>query len=219
VLRSGDRPGIEQELWALLTLYQLLRMAMTEAIESRPGTDPDRASFTAALETARDQLTAAAGICLSESTAQPGAIGRAVLSALLPARRPRYSSRTVKCSTSRYHEQDPSRPRASATITAISITVRTPALSTSPPRRPPSQATATHPPPAHHRHHHQPPAKRLERPRTRPDARRPTPQHAHPAPRMGPAWLLHPHRLRHLPAQHATTRRILDTSNRLGFPS
>ena len=27
VLRSGDRPGVEQELWALLTLYQLLRMA------------------------------------------------------------------------------------------------------------------------------------------------------------------------------------------------
>ena len=147
VLRSGDRPGIEQELWALLTLYQLLRMAMVDAIESRPGTDPDRASFTAALETARDQLTAAAGICLSGSPARPGAIGRAVLSALLPARRPRYSSRTVKCSTSRYHEQDPSRPLASATITAISITMRTPALSTSPPRRPHRKTTPAKPQP------------------------------------------------------------------------
>jgi hypothetical protein len=28
VLRSGDRPGLEQEVWALLTVYQLLRMAM-----------------------------------------------------------------------------------------------------------------------------------------------------------------------------------------------
>ena len=26
-LRSGDRPGLEQEIWALLTVYQLLRMA------------------------------------------------------------------------------------------------------------------------------------------------------------------------------------------------
>jgi Insertion element 4 transposase N-terminal len=35
VLRSGDRPGLEQETWALLTRYQLLRMAMVDAI--RPG--------------------------------------------------------------------------------------------------------------------------------------------------------------------------------------
>ena len=63
VLRSGDRPGAGQELWALLTLYQLLRMAMVTAVETRPGTNPDRASFTTALEAARDQLTAAEGIC------------------------------------------------------------------------------------------------------------------------------------------------------------
>ena len=48
MLRSGDRPGVEQEVWALLTLYQLLRMAMVAAVESRPGTNPDRASFTTA---------------------------------------------------------------------------------------------------------------------------------------------------------------------------
>jgi Insertion element 4 transposase N-terminal/Transposase DDE domain len=136
VLRSGDRPGIEQELWALLTVYQLLRMAMIEAIETRPGTDPDRASFTSALEAARDQLTAAEGICPSGPPGRPGAIGHAVLSTLLPARRPRYSARTVKCSTSRYHEHDPSRPQATAAITAIDITVRTPPLSTTPRRRP-----------------------------------------------------------------------------------
>jgi hypothetical protein len=62
VLRSGNRPGAEQELWALLTLYQLLRMAMVTAVETRPGTD--RASFTTALEAARGELTAARGICL-----------------------------------------------------------------------------------------------------------------------------------------------------------
>ena len=85
---------------------------MVDAIETRPGTDPDRASFTTALETARDQLTAAAGICPAGRAAQPGAIGRAVLATLLPARRPRYSARTVKCSTSRYHEHDHQPPPA-----------------------------------------------------------------------------------------------------------
>ncbi len=135
VLRSGDQPGLEQETWALLTLYQLIRMAMTDAIEAQPGTDPDRASFTSALETARDQLTAAAGICPDDPAGQPAAIGRAVLATLLPARRPRYSARIVKCSTSRYHENDDSRPRLPAAITAIAITVRTPALAAGAPSR------------------------------------------------------------------------------------
>jgi hypothetical protein len=92
VLRSGDQSGLEQETWALLTLYQLLRMAMADAIEAQPGTDPDRASFTSALEAARDQLTAAAGIRPDDPAGQPGVIGRAVLATLLPARRPRYSA-------------------------------------------------------------------------------------------------------------------------------
>jgi hypothetical protein len=134
VLRSGDQPGLEQETWALLTLYQLLRMAMTDAIETRPGTDPDRASFTSALEAARDQLTAAAGIYPS-SPARPGVIGGAVLATLLPARRPRYSARAVKCSTSRYHETGDSRPRLPATISAIDITMHTPPLAAGAPGR------------------------------------------------------------------------------------
>ena len=70
MLRSGDRPGAEQETWALLALYQLLRMAMTDATAARPGTDPDRASFTTALQAARDQLTAARGIT-SENSRPP----------------------------------------------------------------------------------------------------------------------------------------------------
>jgi hypothetical protein len=53
VLRSGDPAGLEQEIWALLALYQALRRAMVAAIESVPGTDPDRASFTIALETTK----------------------------------------------------------------------------------------------------------------------------------------------------------------------
>ncbi len=126
VLRSGDRPGVEQELWALLTLYQLLRMAMVSAVETRPGTNPDRASFTTALEAARDQLIAAAGIRPEGPADLTGVIGRAVLATLLPARRPRYSARKVKCATSRYLSRDDGRPHTVTTITGISVTIATP---------------------------------------------------------------------------------------------
>jgi hypothetical protein len=92
VLRSRDRAGAEQELWALLTVYQALRMAMTAATGS-VGADPDRASFTAALEAAREQVITARGIEDLASPDDAGRIGRAVLHGLLPARRARYSAR------------------------------------------------------------------------------------------------------------------------------
>lgn len=126
VLRSGDRAGVEQEVWALLTLYQLLRLTMVTAVESRPGTDPDRASFTTALETARDQLTAARGIYPDDPIDLLGVIGRAVLATLLPPRRPRYSARKVKCATSRYLHRDDRRPPASTRVASIDITVISP---------------------------------------------------------------------------------------------
>ena len=40
VLRSGDPAGIEQETWALLALYQALQTAVTDAVQSVPGTAP-----------------------------------------------------------------------------------------------------------------------------------------------------------------------------------
>ena len=147
VLRSGDRPGVEQELWALLTVYQLLRMAMVTAVETRPGTDPDRASFTTALEAARDQLTAAAGICPDGPADLPGVIGRAVLATLLPARRPRFSARKVKCATSRYLNHGDERPHAVTVITAINVTVHAPPIDTSASKRRPHRKTSTGPRP------------------------------------------------------------------------
>ena len=134
VLRSGDRPGLEQETWALLTLYQLLRMAMVTAVETRPGTDPDRASFTTAMEAAKDELTTARGICPDGPADLPGAIGRAVLATLLPARRLRYSARKVKCATSRYLNRDDGRPARPAAITAIDIAICTPPVDLKPGR-------------------------------------------------------------------------------------
>ena len=62
ILRSGDRAGVEQEMWSLLTLYQALRTVMVDAAESLPGTAPDRCGFTIALQTARDQVIGAADI-------------------------------------------------------------------------------------------------------------------------------------------------------------
>jgi hypothetical protein len=125
VLRSGDPAGLEQELWALLLLYQLLRAAMADAAGAR-GADPDRASFTVALEAARDQAVLAAGIVPAGEDGPAGAIGRAVLARLLPARRHRVSARKVKSPVSRYPARpaDDDRPLASQKVTALDIEVR-----------------------------------------------------------------------------------------------
>ncbi|MFJ4641898.1 IS4 family transposase, partial [Streptomyces hygroscopicus] len=96
VLRARTPAGIEQEVWALLVAYQALRTAMTDATDSVPGTDPDRAGFTTALAAARDQLVLAAGIITGTVTDLVGAIGRHVLAHLLPARRIRTKDRIVK---------------------------------------------------------------------------------------------------------------------------
>ncbi len=122
VLRSGDRAGLEQEIWALLALYQALRRAMVTAVESVPGTDPDRASFTIALQTAIDTVTGADGVLTSDAR-DPGRLGRAVLAGLLPPRRPRVSVRKVKSPLSRWNKADPHRPVRSTPVTAMGITV------------------------------------------------------------------------------------------------
>jgi hypothetical protein len=138
VLRSRDRAGAEQELWALLAVYQALRMAMVTATGSVPGTDPDRACFTAALEAAREQVITAGGVADSGDPADIGRIGRAALTSLLPPRRPRYSARKVKCSTSRYHVRDDGRPQQATTIGHVEITVLAP-----PPDRPANRSWAS----------------------------------------------------------------------------
>ncbi|MFF3127580.1 transposase [Streptomyces sp. NPDC057908] len=138
VLRSHDPVGVEQEMWALLTLYQLLRRTMVEAAESRPGTDPDRCSFTIALQTdpdrcsftialqtARDLLVCAGGV-FGQGI---GEIGRRVLSTLSPARRSRVSTRKVKSPISRYAERKlDGRPDSSKVVTSTTITLLPPPL-------------------------------------------------------------------------------------------
>ena len=60
VLRARTPAGIDQEIYALLVTYQILRTAIADATATMPGTDPDRASFTIAWQAARDQVIQAA---------------------------------------------------------------------------------------------------------------------------------------------------------------
>jgi Insertion element 4 transposase N-terminal/Transposase DDE domain len=103
VLRARTPDGIEQEVWALLVTYQAIRTAIADAASTVPGTDPDRASFTIALNTARDQVTLAAGVIAGTSIDLAGRIGRLVLASLMPARRLRISPRVVKRAISKYN--------------------------------------------------------------------------------------------------------------------
>ncbi|MFD0857172.1 hypothetical protein ACFQ07_33525, partial [Actinomadura adrarensis] len=70
-------------------------------------TDPDRASFTIALYTARDQIVQAAGIIAGTTIDLVGQIGRAVLDDPLPNRRLRTNARTVKRAISKYNARGP----------------------------------------------------------------------------------------------------------------
>jgi hypothetical protein len=127
VLRARTPQGIDQEVYALLVCYQLLRLAMTDATSTQPGIDPDRASFTIALHTARDQLIQAAGVLATTTVDLVGTIGRAVLDNLLPDRRLRVAPRVVKRAISKYNARGPTINRTSYKATvSIHILARQP---------------------------------------------------------------------------------------------
>lgn len=126
VLRARTPEGIDQEIHALLIVYQLLRTAMVDATDSRPGLDPDRASFTIALNTARDQLIHAAGIITDTVIDLVGVIGAHVLANLLPTRRTRVKTRMIKRSNSKYQARGPNIDRHSYQATT-SIDIISPA--------------------------------------------------------------------------------------------
>jgi hypothetical protein len=100
VLRARTPPGVAQEIYALLVTCQALRIAISDAVLTRPDVDPDRASFSIALNAARDQLIAAQGV-LTDTAPNAiidlaGELGRQVLDHLMPARRSRTNPRVVK---------------------------------------------------------------------------------------------------------------------------
>ena len=113
VLRARSPAGIAQEVYALLTCYQILRIAITDAIEAVGSIDPDRGSFTIALNAARDLLTQAANVIAGTVIDRTGTIGRRVLDNLLPDRRLRVSPRIVKRAISKYQARGPNINRRS----------------------------------------------------------------------------------------------------------
>ena len=102
VLRARTPAGVEQEIYALLCAYQALRTAMADATSTRPDVDPDRASFTVALDAARSQLTNAANVMTDTVVDLVGTIGRHVLDKLMPDRRLRLTPRVVKRAISKF---------------------------------------------------------------------------------------------------------------------
>jgi Insertion element 4 transposase N-terminal/Transposase DDE domain len=132
VLRARTPAGVDQEVHALLVTYQILRTAMTDATNSRPGIDPDRASFTIALHAARDQVIQAAGVIAGAVIDLVGAIGRPVLDNLLPARRLRVNARTVKRAISKYNARGPNIDRRTYKATLTIDILAGPALTTGP---------------------------------------------------------------------------------------
>lgn len=102
VLRSQHPDDLEQELWAILTVYQAIKHLGHDAVSTRPDIDPDRVSFTVALHTARTQVILAAATHCPAGDPRLGPVGRAVLANLLPPRRQRIKARTKKISTSKY---------------------------------------------------------------------------------------------------------------------
>lgn len=124
VLRSKSVLLVEQEIYALLIVEQLLRTVMSEATNAVPDLDPDRASFTIALTMARDLLTLGHAASarpreLSGWRALAGRIGEQLLDRLLPPRRLRTGSRTVKRAISKFQARasKPHTPTLPATLT------------------------------------------------------------------------------------------------------
>ncbi|MGY4103968.1 IS4 family transposase [Nocardia sp. R16R-3T] len=102
VLRARTPAGITQEVYALLCTYQALRIAIADATSTDPHLTPLRASFTIAVNTARDQVVHAAAVIVDDAIDLAGDIGRAVLADLLPTRGPRQSPRVVKRAISKH---------------------------------------------------------------------------------------------------------------------
>lgn len=107
MLRARHPGAVDQQVWALLGAYQVLRTAMADALLDRPDIDPDRASFTTALNTARDQIIHATGIIADITVDLIGRIGTAIRNDLLPARRVRTRARVIKGAISKYRAKGP----------------------------------------------------------------------------------------------------------------
>jgi hypothetical protein len=117
VLRSRHAAEIDQEVYALLTVYQTIIRTAVDAVDTSLDARPDRISFTVALQTAGDQVIAAVGIIIPVGDGLVGVIGQAVLNDLLPAPRNRGKARTKKNPTSKYGPNAGAFPQTSLNYT------------------------------------------------------------------------------------------------------
>jgi hypothetical protein len=122
VPRSGDPAGAEQEMRALPALYQALRTAVTDAVQSVPGLGPGRASWHLAVQTARELVTAAWNVTGPDGDLA-GDIGRAVLANLHGPRRPRVCARKVKAPFGRWIAHPAGKPRTIKKITSVTTDI------------------------------------------------------------------------------------------------
>ena len=106
-------------MWALLALYQALRIAITDAIATVSGTDPDRASYQIAVQTAQTLVTGARGI-ITDAADLAGGIGRAVLANVHGRAGPRVCTRGVKSPLGRW---PPGKPTTCQRITKITTVI------------------------------------------------------------------------------------------------
>ena len=197
VLRSRDRAGAEQELWALLAVYQALRMAMTAAAESagsrpgpgqlhrRAGSRPRPGHRSPRRRGLRQTQATPAGSAVPSWTACCPPAARATA----PARSNAPPPATTSATTDRPGPSLPVRddhPGAD----------HHPGPAPGPSRRaPPPQEPAARSPPAlpgqqkrpGHPHHGQPARPGLVRQRTRGQARHKTPRTCSPSSPSGPA--------------------------------
>ncbi len=129
VLRSPIPALIAQEIYALLTIYQVLRIAIADTADAAGGVDPDRAGFTTVVQTAKELIAQAANVIAETRIDLIGTVGRHLLDNLMPVRRLRVSPRPVKRPLSRYAYKSLGVDRRSYLATLnIDITAGQPAL-------------------------------------------------------------------------------------------
>ena len=123
VLRSRSPEGARQEAYGYLCTHYAIRALMHTAATGR-GVDPDRVSFTRALNAARRSVRAGLGTAAHALAAALPAVLAEVTHRLLPARRLRAAARVVKRKMSNYavkrakHRQwpQPTRPPPEAVV-------------------------------------------------------------------------------------------------------
>jgi hypothetical protein len=101
VLRSKTPDGVRQEIYGYLCVHYAIRALMTTAAHGR-GVDPDRISFTRAINAARRSVRAGLGTATRALTVALPAIIAEICHELVPPRRLRAAARVVKRKMSNY---------------------------------------------------------------------------------------------------------------------